>query len=70
MPGKKLSIMLPVDLARMIRERVKATPGLTVTAVIESAVRRTLERLEGLRGSPYPTRKGALLRPGSGLSES
>ena len=68
MPGKKLSIMLPVDLARQIRERVKTTPGLTVTSVIESAVRRSLARLEGQHGGPFPARLGSLLtgRPLSG----
>jgi hypothetical protein len=64
-PGKeRATFQLPTDLIEKVRDAVYYTPGQTMAAFMEDALRHHLERVEKKRGEPFPSRKGAVLKTG------
>ena len=68
--GKRpLSIHLPGDLVERIKNAVYWTPGLTVGALAEEALRKAVSKIETERnhGKPFEARSEAGLRRGRPL---
>jgi hypothetical protein len=45
---------LPEELVERVKSAAYHTPGLTMSAIAEAALREILERLERDRGAPFP----------------
>ena len=52
---ERFTVNLPPDLIEWGRRAVVNTLGLTLTALIEEALTRELERREAKNGGPFPT---------------
>lgn len=61
---ERVTFQLPVGLIERARDAVYFTPGLTMSALMDEALRGQLDRLEKKRESPFPSRDGAVLRTG------
>jgi hypothetical protein len=57
---ERLTVHLPVGLIDQVKNAVYWTPGLTLAALAERAMRRELAELEQERGGPFPSRKEEL----------
>jgi hypothetical protein len=53
----RLTVHLPVDLIDQVKNAVYWTPGLTLAALAERAMRHEVAALEQERGGPFPSRK-------------
>ena len=51
---ERLSVPLPAPLMDRLRDRVYWTPDLTMTALVEDALEKALERLDRERGKAAP----------------
>lgn len=64
-PAKeRATFQLTPGLLDRARDAVYFTPGATMAALMEDALRSHLEKLEKKRGTPFPSRRGAVLRTG------
>lgn len=64
-PSKeRATFQLPVELIERVRDAVYYTPGQTMAAFMEEALRHQLDRIEKKRGEPFPSRRGAALKTG------
>ena len=64
-PAKeRATFQLPADLVERVRDAVYWTPGQTMAAFMEEALRHQLDRVEKKRGGAFPPRHGAALRTG------
>jgi hypothetical protein len=59
-PKERLTVHLPVDLIDQVKNAVYWTPGLTLAAFAEQAMRRELLERQEARGEPFPPRTEAL----------
>jgi hypothetical protein len=57
---ERLTIHLPVDLIDRVKNAVFWTPGLTLAALGEEALRAMVDQLEDERGGPFPPRREEL----------
>jgi len=57
---QRLTVHLPVDLIERVKNAVYWTPGLTLAALAEEALRKAVDELEKERGEPFPPRKQEL----------
>lgn len=60
----RLTVDISPDVAEAARNATYWTPGLTLAELIESGIRREVERLEGERGEGFPARSGGALKRG------
>lgn len=56
MTKERLTVHLPVDLIDRVKNAVYWTPGLTLAALAEDALRARVEGLETDRGEAFPAR--------------
>ncbi|GKS57004.1 hypothetical protein YTPLAS18_05310 [Nitrospira sp.] len=56
----RVTLNLPVSLLDRLRNTVYWTPGLTLTALITTAIQESLDHLEQQHGKPFPSRLGEL----------
>jgi hypothetical protein len=54
---ERLTVQIDPDLINQARNSVYWTPGLTLAALTEEAIKRYLEHLETERGEAFPARK-------------
>lgn len=59
---QRLTVVLPSPLLERARNAVFWLPDLTVTRLVEQALRQYLERIERQNGKPYPDRLEPLKR--------
>lgn len=60
----RLQVLLDEDVVERAKRAVFWTPGLTLTALVEAALVRELDRLEKARGGGFEPRPTARLTPG------
>lgn len=60
----KCNVQMPSELAERARNLVAATPGLTLTMLVERGLRWAVERAERQRGGVAPARKRRRLPAG------
>jgi hypothetical protein len=56
-PKERLTIHLPVDLIDRVKNMVYWTPGMTLAALGEEALRVIVDEAEADRGEPFPPRR-------------
>jgi hypothetical protein len=60
--SEQISVRLPMEIAKRMREAVYFVPGLTMTGLVESAVAAELDRIEAKHGGPFgeagPVKRG------------
>jgi hypothetical protein len=61
---ERVTFQLPAPIIERARDAVYWTPGLTMAALMEEALRTHLDGVEKKRGEPIPSRKGAALKTG------
>jgi hypothetical protein len=61
---ERVTFQLPVGLIEKARDVVFFSPGVTMSGLMEEALRAQLVRVEKARGEPFPSRGGAVLRTG------
>jgi hypothetical protein len=57
---ERLMVYVRPDLVERLKDAVFWSPGLTMSALVEDAIEKTLEALEADRGEPFPPRTGTL----------
>lgn len=57
---QRMTAILPADLIEKARDCCFWTPGLTVAALVEDALRAELKKREAKRGEPFPSRSGPI----------
>ena len=61
---QRVTFQLPAELIEKARDAVYFTPGLTMSGLVEAALRSELAKAEKKRRKPFPSRRGAILRTG------
>jgi hypothetical protein len=59
---ERLTVHLSLDLIDRLKNAVFWTPGMTMAALVEDAVRQAIDRMEKQRGEPFETRTGMVRR--------
>jgi hypothetical protein len=62
-PRERVTVALPADLMERARNAVYWTPGATLTALVEDAIKLELAKREAEAGGPFQPR-GTKLQPG------
>jgi hypothetical protein len=59
-PPIRLTVIVPAGLVDRARDVVYHSPDLTLSGLAATALGREIERLEELRGEPFPARRGPI----------
>jgi hypothetical protein len=59
-PPIRLTVIVPAGLVDRARDVVYHSPDLTLSGLAATALGREIERLEQLRGEPFPARRGPI----------
>lgn len=57
---QRMTALLPADLIEKARDACYWTPGLTIAALVEDALRAEIRKREAKRGEPFPSRSGPI----------
>ena len=57
---QRLTVHLPVELIERVKNAVYWTPGLTLAALAEKALEKTVNSIEDDRGESFPQREAEL----------
>lgn len=57
---QRLTAILPADLIEKARDVCYWTPGLTIAALVEDALRAELKKREAKHGAPFRPRSGPI----------
>lgn len=57
---ERIQVYIDAGVVERAKRAVFWTPGLTLTALVEEALAREVDRREAERGEPFPERRGRL----------